>query len=430
MRWSAREIGERILMAPGPDATLFVSIPRADGSVLELFDRTGRPRPGWPIVVNDSTSCGLLLPVNDGSVRVVCDGTDLPQFENDLSSVRAFAFDQGGQLMAGWPVLLRPTWPTEVGSVVGQELTVLEQQMLTDTPSADRASHDVWVTTIEPSGAIQSGVKVPMFETCCEWAVGPDEVAYGVIRHFGDAPSTPKSSELLAVGLEGVPRGFPVPIDGLASRPAFDAAGRLHVTVVQLDGRTRVLVLDANGRAVVGGSDELEIQATGQCIGIEGSCDAPAAPLVSPDGTTFVSAFLDRTTVVALNPSGHVMAGWPYRSEVAPQATGFCDSDICEWTRLAGPAMGPGNVAYLIQATATRTAGGSIVAVGPDGRVRPGWPVQLQRADAAFWSVIVGTEGTVYALAIEPEPSDASSATVLAIAPDSTVLYATTIVDR
>jgi hypothetical protein len=37
---------------------------------------------------------------------------------------------------------------------------------------------------------------------------------------------------------------------------------------------------------------------------------------------------------------------------------------------------------------------------------------------------VVGTNGTVCALSIEPEPSDTSSATVLAIAPDSTVLYA------
>lgn len=417
-------------MAPGPDGTLFVSIPGADGSVLALFDRKGAPRPGWPIVVNSSTSCSLLLPVDDGSVRVVCDGTDLPRFENDVSSVRAFAFDRGGRLMAGWPVLVRPTWPTEAGYVVGEELTVLEQQTLTDTPSADRASHGVWVTTIEASGAIRSGIMVPQFDDCCEeWVVGPGGVAYGVVHHFGDAPSAPKSSELVAVSLDGVPRGFPVAIDGLASQPALDAAGRLHVTVIQLDGRTRVLVLDANGHAV-GGSDELEIQATGQCIGIEGSCEVPAAPLVSLDGTTFVSAFRDRTTVVALDPSGHVMTHWLYRSEVTAQATGNCAADeICEVFNLAGPAVSPGNVVYIISATKTSIAGGSIVAVGPDGRVRPGWPVALRRVGSAFWSVVVGSDGTVYALAIEPEPSDTSSATILAIAPDSTALYTTTIVE-
>jgi len=61
--------------------------------------------------------------------------------------------------------------------------------------------------------------------------------------------------------------------------------------------------------------------------------------------------------------------------------------------------------------------------------VRPGWPVELRRPGAEFWSVVVGSDGTAYVLAIEPEPGDTTSATVLAIAPDSSVLYRTTIID-
>jgi hypothetical protein len=61
--------------------------------------------------------------------------------------------------------------------------------------------------------------------------------------------------------------------------------------------------------------------------------------------------------------------------------------------------------------------------------VRPGWPVVLTRPGAEFWSVVVGADGTAYALAIEPEAGSASWATVLAIAPDSTVLWTTTIID-
>jgi hypothetical protein len=67
--------------------------------------------------------------------------------------------------------------------------------------------------------------------------------------------------------------------------------------------------------------------------------------------------------------------------------------------------------------------------VGADGRVVEGWPVGLRRAGSGFWSVVVSANGTVYALAIEPEPGDRSSATILGIAPDSTVRYTTTIVD-
>lgn len=76
-----------------------------------------------------------------------------------------------------------------------------------------------------------------------------------------------------------------------------------------------------------------------------------------------------------------------------------------------------------------RRSAGASGAVGPDGRVRPGWPVELTRPGAEFWSVVVGSDRTVYALAVEPEAGDTSSASILAIAPDSTVRSTTTIIE-
>ena len=93
------------------------------------------------------------------------------------------------------------------------------------------------------------------------------------------------------------------------------------------------------------------------------------------------------------------------------------------------PAVGPGGILHLALHARSATVGGSLAAVGLDGRVRPGWPIELKRAGAEFWSVVVGSDGTAYALAIEPEAGTGSSATILAIAPDSTVLYRTTIID-
>jgi hypothetical protein len=75
------------------------------------------------------------------------------------------------------------------------------------------------------------------------------------------------------------------------------------------------------------------------------------------------------------------------------------------------------------------TVGGSLVAVGPSCEAGCGWPVELRRPGAEFWSVVVGSDGTVYALAIEPESNDTSSASILAIAPDGTVVHTTTIIE-
>lgn len=415
-------------MAPGPGGTLFVSIPRPGGSVLALLDRSGRPRPGWPIAVTDSTECGLLSPLEDGSVRVVCtlenpDG-------NTFSPIGSFAFDSNGRLLAGRPVDLGDYGVEgySAGRVIGDELTVYAWATLGDAREAGNA----WIMTVAADGAVRNGTKVP-FVNCCDhrWAIGPDGVAYGSINQFGEAPSAPKSSELLAVSFAGASAGFQIAIDGLASEPSFDATGRIHVTgATEVNGRARTFVFDPDGRAV-GGSGNLGVRATDECVGIEGSCEVPAAPLVGADGTTFVIEANNNSTIVAgVSPSGRMMAGWPYRSDAGPQGTGACPPGAaCDSNNLAVPAIGPDNILYLIHGAATTSVGGSLVAVGPDGRVRAGWPVELKRPDAEFWSVIVGSDGTAYALAIEPETGGSSSATILAIALDSTVLYRTAIID-
>ena len=84
---------------------------------------------------------------------------------------------------------------------------------------------------------------------------------------------------------------------------------------------------------------------------------------------------------------------------------------------------------YLLYEAANSSTGGSIAAIGRDGRVVDGWPVGLKRAGSMFWSIVVAPNGTAYALAVEPEPNGSHSATILAIAPDSNVLYNVTIVE-
>jgi hypothetical protein len=412
-------------MAAGQDGTLFVSIPRAAGSVLALLDRGGRPRPGWPITVKGSTSCELLEPVDGGSVRLVCSADDLTSSPGE-SPVRAFAFDAAGRPLAGWPIELPCCLSGHVvGRVVGGELTLLGRRYRGETV-------DAWIVSVAADGSVRDGTKVP-FANCCDarWSIGPDRVAYGSFPRFGDSPEAPKASKLVAVGVAGARPGYPIAIDGLASEPAFDAAGRIHVTVTEkVTGPARTVVFDAGGRTV-GGSGGLDVRATDECVGIEGSCEVPAAPLVSPDGTTFVvGAYFNGTAVAGVSPSGQAMAGWPYRSDARHQSKGVCPAAaVCEGYSLAMPALGPAHGIYLPHAPRASTVGGNIVAVGPNGRVRPGWPVELRRPGSAFWSVVVGSDGTAYTLAIEPESGASSSATVLAIAPNGSVPYRTTIIE-
>jgi hypothetical protein len=382
------------------------------------------------MAIDNATTCGTLLPVDDGSVRIVCDGTDLPRFDNDASDVRAFAFKPDGQPLAGWPVRLRPG----TGGLVDGELTILSIEPLSDTFVIGEISREARLTTVGTDGTLRNGKRVPMVETCCseKWAIGPDGVAYGSTVDLGESVESPKSSSLMAVSTEGIPAGFPIAIDGMASKPAFDAADRIHVTAVnEVDGPAHLLVFDADGPVAAGRTENLRVGATDLCIGIEGSCEIPAAPLVGPDGTRFViDAHVDRTTVAGVSPTGLMLDGWPHRSDAGFQGTGYPPPGEIDWgPRLAAPAIGPGNVLYLLGGATDPRSGGSITSVGRDGRVRAGWPVGLKRPEAGFWSVTIGADGTAFALAIEPEAGGTSSASILAIAPDSTVRYTTTIID-
>jgi hypothetical protein len=252
------------------------------------------------------------------------------------------------------------------------------------------------------------------------------------MQRLADTPAA-AASELVALDDTGVQPGFPVAIEGIASMAAFDGAGRVQLTVGSLaDGTTRVLVLDQRGTAISAGSSVLTMatveysEDTGGCV-----VTSPQAPRVARDGTSFVYSELD-TAVYALDSSQAIMPGWPvepgtplvrarpgYESE---HEAGYCPPPV-------PPAVGPDGTLYLALEAGNTTVGGSLVAVGPDSRLRPGWPVELRRPGAEFWSVVVGPDGTVYALAIEPGAGDASSASILAIAPDSTVRWTTTIID-
>jgi hypothetical protein len=348
--------------------------------------------------------------------------------------------------------------------MIGEELRILTGDVVPPD-----AAQEVWITSLGVDGIPHRGVRAAIagfagrsgdYRTGSgfgEWAIGPDGVAYGTFQAFADG-STPKEayakakSALFAVGSGGIAAGFPIAIAGWASRPAFDAAGRVHLVVGSIhEPPTRMLVFDTAGQAATGGSGALDVAAPADAVllvpGPVPVSGHLAPPLVGPDGTRFVvggaaasgpvsamgsPAFWRSGAIIAIGPSGQPFAaGWPYRSDAGAQENS-CRCTAPGGPSFAAPAIGPGNVLYLLQSGRTSatgpSGGGSIVAIGPDGRVRPGWPRTLKRAGSGFWSVVVGSDGTAFALAIEPE-SAGYSATVLAIAPDNTVRYATTIVE-
>ena len=399
-------------MAPGPDGTLLVSIPTLTGSVLVLLDADGAPLPGWPIATDDW--CTLLLPVDDGSVRVVCDppGFETPQ------DVSALAIGAGGRSLVGWPVALGSDLQFD-GRMVGDELTLVGGRYA-DVPR-------VWAQTVEADGTIRRGADAP-HECCYGWAVAHDGTAYGT----NSTAEAPHDSRITAVGPDGELAGWPVGIEGRTSAPAIGVDGRVVVAVGPAGGgSTGVLAFDRSGKSASASADVpiTTVNPLGTGDSDCGTGYVPQSPIISNDGTIFVYSHLENS-VIALEPSLATKAGWPFEAATRLQYQYYMDpTSELSCGSYASPAVGPDSTLYLSLSARNETLGGSLVAVGPTGRERDGWPVALTRPGAEFWTVAVGSDGTVFALVVEPEAGEEFSASILAIAPDSTVLYTTTIIE-
>ena len=428
VRGSARENSDHpLLMAPGPEGGLYVHIPmRKAPAVLALLDSSGRPRAGWPVSVPGATFCDDLLPAADGSVRIVC--TMENPDGNMFDPIGAFAFDPRGRSLAGWPVSIEGFFVT--GRVIGDDLTLFVSQSLGDVEIEGQPSIDGGLVTIARDGGVEVGARVTDIGHCCTWKIGPDGNAYGVESGV-DSSTGGRASRIVAVDHRGVGDGWPVSFNGVTSGPAFGQGERISVTVADAS-LSRVLVFEPGGTDPSDRSTHLPV-ATAEYSEDTGGCTvgSPQAPVVAHDGTTFVLSELN-WAIHAVDSALEAIPGWPF-DPGAPRAVarpgleseheaGYCPSSVV-------PAVGPDRTLYLALEARDTNFGGRLLAVGPDGQVRPGWPVDLLRAGAEFWSVVVGPDGTVYALAIEPESGDESSATILAIAPDSTVRYRTTIIE-
>ena len=404
-------------MLPGPDGTVFALIPKPGGGpVLGRFDRTGRSSPGWPIAIKEAEYCGLVLPVEDGTVRLLCVIPDALRVDR----LRAFAFDTGGRSIAGWPVEPGPGW-WGAGRMVGDALTLY---------GSFAGQLGFGMTIIASDGSIRRGTPEPGGGTRggSDVEIAPDGIAYSVQYGAGQTDGSPDLSRITGLDMSGVRVSWPVKIDGIASRLAFGSGGRIVLVVGSPAGTTSwVVVIDPNGKPIASRSAKLPIPTA--MSGVVDCGSAPPAPLMAKGDTLFLYSEMD-TRIFALDPSLKVMPGWPYHPATPLVAPGHDDPRNELWCGVSAvPGVGPEGTLYLPLQPKDETVGGSIVAVDLDARGHPGWPVTLRRAGAEFLRVAVGPDGTVFALALEPEPGDTASATILAIAPDSTVLYRTTIID-
>lgn len=425
---SRRDIGMEIRMAPGPEAGVYVSIPAHDGQTVALLGRNGKPRSGWPIHLTGVAGCADLLSATDarfpmlGSVWVVC---TVRQSDDGLGPTvrRAFAFTPDGRSFAGWPLDVADGFEARL---LGATLVMIVQPYEGDVVESG-ATTRAHITSVDLSGKVVSGADVAIPCGECRWALSPEAIAFVTIhRDWSPGDLAIVKTDVLAFDQNGMRPGWPMTIDGNASEVSFDARGLGYLTIGSPEAvPARLIVINRDG-GVTNSSELQKIVASSAWNGAGG--ETPGPPAVAEDGTAYiVSTAEGATTVFGFEHGGDRFL--VYRSARGIQWTGFCsDEDSgCGQSRTV-PVAGAGKVLYLAQSAAGPSVGGRIIAVGHDGAIRPGWPVELRRGGAMFWSLLVNPTGGVWALAIEPEKRG-FSATVLGIAADSTVRSSTTIVE-
>lgn len=421
-------------LAPGPDGGTYVLTTTANAgiagrsgrSVLALLDRAGDPRPGWPIAV-DGWSCanpysGAWPPevASDGSVTVAC----LSWADGGFSvRMTVSTFDVSGNLVANWWYADEPSGRPRVvdGRLLVIAREVKEQEVtLPDGQVDTRYQTTYWLDEVAGDGTTRrSGERLELGDPGWPVVLGPDGTAYH--ENMADG-------EITAFDLDGLRPGWPVRLGGSLSALGFGPDGHVLVTVAAA-GATRLVVLGAGGETLAT-SDAFPMEGISAWSGA-GPDGRPMAPLVGADGTSVViGEAADHTVVYRIDSAGNVLGGWPYRADTAVQWQGTCPAETagCGVWR-AVPAMGQEGTVYLSLAAPDAQIGGSLAGVGPSGKDLAGWPMHLARRGAEFWSVTVGSDGTVFALAVEPEAGGTTSATILAMANDGTVLSRTTVIE-
>ena len=409
---------EPVRVAPALDDRLWVSVGRNRKTVLALLGADGRPLPDWPMSVPFAENCNPLA-ASDGSVRLICYYSEVPDdCEGICGEHRVFAYQADGQVLSGFPksvpIGFNSGIDPEAARMLGDRLLVPQWEGESES-SGERS-----LVEIGADGSLIPGARVPAPEDCC--TIGPDGVAYGTTPVASDEEMT----EVLAFDQNGIRPGWPVAIEGIVSMPAFGPGGELlfSVRIGEEGAASRVVRLAADGSPVAEPIDPGVTIVFGGEYGL-------LPPLVDADGNAFTAG---QKRMSGVDRSGEALDGWPYdlerpleriiALECPPTDTGCMDIEFHP------PLMSPQSLVYLVYPPdESGDEGGRITVVNRDGTVRSGWPKTLQRPGAAWDSVTIGENRRAYAVAVEPEPGEKSSASILTFAPNGTQEWMLTIVE-
>jgi hypothetical protein len=316
---------------------------------------------GWPVPIR------LIW---DGPPVVAADGTAYAWVAGEGDVPRLASFDASGRLRPGWPVDLGPAFYSE-------SLRVLADGTVLAIAAEAEQGRDVSVVhRLQPGGREMPGwpVRIRNSSTVHAAAEGPDG---SVLLEW--MPTDAESSVIGAYDRSGNARtGWPVTLgDGYAgygsTRVAPDGTVYVLGSPTTDGGRARLWAYSPDGRTLPGwpitlrsGHAWLDLLPGGRLL--VATYLPPATP---PQG---LCGDASATVLSVVDRRGRTVAGWPRT------AKGYASF----------PAVGPDGTMYY-------TTGDRLVALGPDGRVRPGWPVAIPRVypQCGGFTVLPSAGGTI-----------------------------------
>ena len=410
-----------VRLAPLPDGRVWLSMDQGDGNtILALLDASGI---ALPIVVPAAEDC-IPLALPDGSVRLLCatfQGIDLECSDVCFQPEGVLAYGPDGRAMDGFPVALPVGFETGINRrharVVGDNVVLVYSDFGSGGEADDGTGGIANILAVSPNGTMTHGAAVSRPEKCC--VIGPTGLAAGTTLLTKDDGT--QTTTVVAFDSTGFRPGWPVEVAGHGSMPSF-VDTRLALSAWTGDGTSELVRFEADGRRV--GDDARTILP--ELVEWDPDWDAPLAPASDDRGNLWLLA---DGQVHAYDTAAEPTPGWPYEPETGILVLGECpptDTGCQPW--YVPPVAAPRGLLYTLE-TAPAGMGGRINVVNLDGTTRSGWPKTLQREGAMWHSVTIGENRRAYAVAIEPEPKNEASISVLAFAPNGSQESILTVVE-
>ncbi len=423
--WPFAPAGVAAFDAPvaGPDGTVYVNGWRygngsqsTNDSAVWALDASGNVLQGWPVDV----------PGGAEGLAVAPDGTAYVIERTAAGGARVVTLDLEGRERLGWPVPLDGGLSCggvscgPVGALVATDGTFYAQ-----VATSAAANAPIEIVALGPDGSIRPGwpVRVPGEA----FALGPGGLVYawGVETNGVPLPSTTPlrilRSTYTILGPDGRPRpGWPVTIQGPAAPPAIAPDGSILVTVGGEPGQAqRVEAIGTDGKVRTGWPYTLPSGVEAWSYGIgEGNPPRLSPPWLGPDGTAYVAVDhrgdVGSQGVIALAPDGTVRPGWPVWLPAGTQLQVQAALTTGGGGNLRAPAFAADGTIYV---PVVRDNHGAVLAIGPDGGSRAGWPFVTSGQFQLVVGLLTGGDGTLYVATLS-ESGATEMARLYSVRPD------------